>query len=148
MVLSKRGGDAGGEDLAVENQSMVKHDDDDDVTAMTSGSSSSDGDMHVDDKDMERLMKLESALEANAHQYEAHVEYLAVLRKCRMMERLKDARWDMLRVFPMTERMWLEWVHDDMEQASGVEDLVRIGRLFEESHGDFLSVELWMQHIE
>lgn len=118
--------------------------------AMMSDSDSDDSsmDLNIDENDMEQIMELESSLEKQPEQYDVHVKYVSLLRRCGMKERLRDARHAMHELFPMSESMWLEWIHDEMERANEKEDLDKIEELFEKSHHDYLSVELWCQHIE
>ena len=116
--------------------------------SLSNGSSEDDSmDFEIDEEDLKNLMRLESSLEENPNQYDVHVEYLALLRTCRMQERLKDARRSMHEIFPMQEDMWLEWIHDEIENADNAEDLARISELFDACHKDYLSVTLWVEHI-
>lgn len=116
-------------------------------TASSSDDDSMD-DIQIDDKDMKLLMGLEAALESNPHVYETHVEFIAVLRRCKMMERLRDARRNMHQHFPLSERMWLEWLEDESGTAATVEDVKSLEQLLQESHGDYLSVSLWKEHLQ
>lgn len=122
----------------------VKEDD-----SLSSSSSSEDSSMEfeINEDDMKKIMRLETSLEENPNQYDVHLEYVALLRTCRMQERLKDARRCMHETFPMQEDMWLEWIHDEIENAESLEDLDRIGELFDACHKDYLSVTLWVEHI-
>eukprot|EP00889_Picochlorum_renovo_P008700 jgi/Picre1/35730/NNA_003190.t1 len=50
--------------------------------------------------------------------------------------------------FPLSERMWLEWLEDESSTAATVEDVRSLERLLQESHGDYLSVSLWKEHLQ
>lgn len=126
----------------VEHGKVATHD------TPSSSDDESMGDIQIDDKDMKLLMDLEALLESNPNAYESHVEFIAVLRRCNMMERLRDARRNMHEHFPMSERMWLEWLEDESRAAATVEDVRALERLLQESHGDYLSVSLWKEHIQ
>lgn len=120
-----------------------------DVHSTTSSSDDdSMDDIQIDDKDMKLLMDLEASLETNPNVYETHVEFIAVLRRCKMMERLRDARQNMHQHFPLNERMWLEWLEDESSAAATVEDVRSLERLLQESHDDYLSVSLWKEHLQ
>eukprot|EP00890_Picochlorum_soloecismus_P000020 jgi/Picsp_1/1018/NSC_04502-R1_squamous cell carcinoma antigen recognized by t-cells 3-like len=119
--------------------------DDDSLSNSTSEGDSMD--FEINEEDMKNIMRLESSLEENPNQYDVHLEYVALLRTCRMQERLKDARRSMHETFPMQEDMWLEWIHDEIENADDAEDLNRIAELFDACHKDYLSVTLWVEHI-
>ncbi|KAI8465892.1 MAG: hypothetical protein J3K34DRAFT_452483 [Monoraphidium minutum] len=111
-------------------------------------SSSSSEEVEVDDADMERVMKLEASLEANANQYDTHLEYIALLRKCRLRERARAARERMHGLFPFNEAQWREWLGDEMDCARDATDLDRIKGLYRRAVRDYLSLELWESYLE
>jgi hypothetical protein len=122
-----------------------------DSESMSDANSSSDDDsveLSIDENDMALLMDLEQKLQANPQLYDTLVEYISTLRRCRLMERLKDARYTMHDAFPMTEKMWLEWFEDESENVGSVEDVVKLEELMTQSHEDYISVSLWKEHIE
>ena len=117
-----------------------------------SDASTSDSDsdfvQDVSEADMHAILALEGRLEANPNLYDAHVQLIEVLRRCRMRERLREARRAMQARFPLTEALWAEWAADEIEAAQGPEDVQRIQALFEDAVQDYLSIPLWCQYIE
>jgi hypothetical protein len=75
-----------------------------------------------------------------------HMQYIAVLRKCKMKERLRKARKAMHNRFPFSEALWLEWLGD--ECAGGKEDNSQIMQLYEQAVQDYLSVKLWTEYVQ
>jgi squamous cell carcinoma antigen recognized by T-cells 3 len=71
-------------------------------------------------------------------------QYIAVLRKGKLKERLKAARRAMQERFPLTEQLWTEWLDDEVSGSSAAE----MTQLHEMSVGDYLSVPLWRRHLE
>ena len=45
------------------------------------------------------------------------MQYISLLRKNRLKQRLRHARERMHKLFPLTEQQWLEWVHDEQKGA-------------------------------
>lgn len=114
-------------------------------------SSSDDSDfvpMDISEADMNLIIQLDTALQTNPASYDAHVQLIEVLRRCNMRERLRDARLNMQEKFPLSESLWLDWISDELDAAAGEEDVVRVIDLLERAHNDYLSVPLWIQHLE
>lgn len=108
-----------------------------------------DGDeLDVSEGDVNLIVELEGKLQTNPGLYDVHVELIAVLRRCRMKERLREARMAMHERFPMNESLWLDWITDELDAVSCEDDVPGVLALLEESHKDYLSVPLWIQHIE
>lgn len=110
--------------------------------------SDSEDDFDVSESDINLIVELEGKLATNPGLYDAHVELIGVLRRCRMKERLREARTAMHERFPMNESLWLDWITDELDAVSSEEDVPRVLALLEDSHQDYLSVPLWIQHIE
>lgn len=75
------------------------------------------------------------------------LQFIDVLRRCKMRERLREARATMHRLFPLSESLWLDWVGDELEGVAGEEDIPRLEQLMEKAVGDYLSVPLWLQYL-
>ncbi|GAB4820618.1 hypothetical protein N2152v2_007664 [Parachlorella kessleri] len=132
---------AGEDDMQVDGEQQEGQED-------SSSDSESDLDAaDVSEEDSRRIMELEAALQENPNQYDTHVQYLEVLRRCGMKERLREARHAMAALFPLSESLWLDWVGDELEGLAGEEDIPRIARLLEASVGDYLSINLWLQYL-
>ena len=107
-----------------------------------------DMDIEVTAEQLESLQSLQSRLEQNGRDYDAHVQYVTLLRACRLREKLREARVAFHEAYPLTEALWLEWIEDESEALETMEDVERLEALLGESHGDYLSVSLWKEHID
>ena len=107
-----------------------------------------DMDIEVTAEQLESLQSLQSRLEQNGQDYDAHVQYVTLLRACRLREKLREARVAFHEAYPLTEALWLEWIEDESEALETMEDVERLEALLGESHGDYLSVSLWKEHVE
>ncbi|KAL4457863.1 hypothetical protein ABPG75_012728 [Micractinium tetrahymenae] len=119
----------------------------------SSGSDSSDSDsdfeeVDISPEDTKLLMRLEQALQDNPNLYDSHVQYIEVLRRCKMGARLREAWQAMHAAFPLTEQLWFDWLSDEIEGISEAEDVARILALMGEAVKDYLSVSLWAQYLE
>ena len=110
------------------------------------------------EQDMAAMMDLESQLRANPYVYDTHVQvcrwswpatnqpappqYITLLRKCKLHERLDAARRAMHDLFPLTEQLWLEWLDDAAETGEG-----SLAPLFDFAVQDYLSVPIWERYL-
>eukprot|EP00798_Chlamydomonas_sp_ICE-L_P021550 gene21550-28543_t len=128
-------------DLSHESNSASDSDSDD--------SSSIDGaGVEMSDEDMNAMMAFEQELEKNPKLYDKHIEYIALLRKCRLRERLCEAHEKMADHFPLSEQLWTEWVNDELKHVESTEDVQRIQKLFGRAVKDYFSVTLWISYLE
>ncbi len=97
---------------------------------------------------MNLIIELNETLERNPSNYDANVQLIHVLRRCNMRQRLQEARYAMRDCFPLSESLWLDWISDELDAVACEEDIVRILDLLEYAHNDYLSIALWVQHIE
>ncbi|KAL4424967.1 hypothetical protein ABPG77_002852 [Micractinium sp. CCAP 211/92] len=119
--------------------------------AGSSDSSDSDSDFEevdISPEDTKLLMRLEQTLQDNPNLYDSHVQYIEVLRRCKMGARLREARQAMHAAFPLTEQLWFDWLSDEIEVISDADDVARVLALMEEAVQDYLSVPLWAQYLE
>ena len=127
----------------------MANDDADDAAMSFSDSEGSDfQDVDISEADMNLIIELESRLEQKPDLYDVHVQFIDVLRRCRMKERLREARRAMQARFPLSEALWLDWVTDELEDTTSEQDVARVMQLLEDAHQDYVSVSLWIQHIE
>jgi hypothetical protein len=124
----------------------------DDADALSASSSDDDSDsqglVEVSDADMNLIMQLEAKLEENPANYDAYVQFIDVLRRCKMTERLREVRRAMHERFPLSESLWLDWITDELESISGEEDISKIEDLLNNAQDDYLSIALWIQKLE
>jgi len=124
----------------------------DDVNALIATSSDDDSDseglVEVSEADMNLIMQLEAKLDESPANYDAYVQFIDVLRRCKMNERLREVRRAMHERFPLSESLWLDWITDELESISGVEDIPKIEDLLDNAQKDYLSISLWIQKLE
>eukprot|EP00882_Tetradesmus_deserticola_P018726 GHRQ01020111.1.p1 GENE.GHRQ01020111.1~~GHRQ01020111.1.p1 ORF type:complete len:179 (+),score=84.90 GHRQ01020111.1:151-687(+) len=111
-------------------------------------SSSSEEEVEVAPADEKRIMNLEKQLEANPSVYDTHVQLIQVLRKCKLRERLRQARQRMHDLFPFNENQWMDWINDEMAAISSQDDIDRIKALFQLAVQDYVSVPIWESYLE
>ena len=73
------------------------------------------------------------------------LQYIALLRKCKMQTRLDAARQAMQARFPLPEGMWLAWLG---EELAGKLDVERALELFALAVQDYLSVPTWAMYLK
>lgn len=119
-------------------------------SSSSSSSSSSEEDLLSDDdgENQALLHNLEASLAQNPYNFQDHVEYICVLRKAGMLERLREAREKMSSIFPLSPEMWQEWTSDEGRLISSEEDVAAVLQLFERGLQDYLSVPLWLDYLD
>mmetsp|Transcript_8272 Transcript_8272/g.19831 ORF Transcript_8272/g.19831 Transcript_8272/m.19831 type:complete len:469 (-) Transcript_8272:1656-3062(-) len=126
--------------------------------------SDSDVEIETSEEDQEAIMQLEAALESNPRQIKVHLKYISLLRKCKLSQRLRNARVAMREIYPLSIQMWQEWLEDETEAlqaklaavASGdevdqdelEEDRDFTLQLFEAATSEYLSVDLWLSYLQ
>lgn len=76
------------------------------------------------------------------------LQYIGVLRKCKLREKLRTAREAMHEHYPLTEQLWLEWLQDETSSAHSAASKKQIDQLFQKAVQDYLSVPIWQAYIE
>jgi len=142
----------------------------DDPSSSSTSSDSSDSDdsdfeeVDASEEDAAALSKLEEEMtsssassSSSSSSFESHLQLVALLRKCRMLQRLKGARRAAAAAFPLPEAFWLEWVEDERKEASKVKAkkkklkqsvVSELVSLHEAAVFDFLSVPLWASYLQ
>ncbi|XP_073155276.1 uncharacterized protein [Henckelia pumila] len=114
----------------------------------SSGSdSSSDSDSEDEALAKAQIEALETELSSNQLNYDAHVQYIKLLRKEGDIEKLRKAREEMIVEFPMNPEMWREWAKDEITISSRMEALSSVEKLYERGVSDYLSVSLWCDYL-
>ena len=50
--------------------------------------------------------------------------------------------------YPLTEQLWLEWLHDEAVTAKSITETEQASQLFQKAVQDYLSVPIWKAYIE
>ncbi|KAI4296137.1 hypothetical protein L6164_036120 [Bauhinia variegata] len=131
------------------NADETMHDVEDDSNASSSGSDDdSDGSDSEDEAQQNlQLQTLQSQLSANPYDYDAHVQYIKLLRRMGDIEKLRKAREAMSDLFPLSPSMWQEWTKDEASLNTGSDAFSAIVKLYERGVFDYLSVSLWCDYL-
>ncbi|CAM8878581.1 unnamed protein product [Rhodiola kirilowii] len=104
-------------------------------------SSDSDTDSYSDSDEQQnlQLQTLEQDLSTNPSNYDAHIQYIKLLRRMGLIEKLRSARELMSSLFPLSPDLWQEWSKDEISLVTGPEAFSRIEKLYEKGISDYQS---------
>ncbi|KAK7087739.1 hypothetical protein V1264_021750 [Littorina saxatilis] len=128
-----------------ENQPMPSEISDEEGT--NDGSDESDSD-DTTEQDEARIRELEKEISKNPYLYSSHVELIKKLRELGDLDRLRDARHNMQKHFPLSEEIWLEWLRDEVPLASEQEERDKVETLFNLAVKDYVSVPVWLEFVQ
>ncbi|KAK8584620.1 hypothetical protein V6N13_138577 [Hibiscus sabdariffa] len=111
----------------------------------SSDSESSDSEDEADQK--EQLLTLEYELSRNPSNYDAHVQYIKLLRRSGEIEKLREARENMNTLFPLSPEMWIEWAKDEAS-LSNDSNFESVEKLYERGVSEYLSIPLWCDYLK
>ncbi|AQK78283.1 EMBRYO DEFECTIVE 140 [Zea mays] len=121
--------------------------------AVPSGSHSDSSDSDSDDEAATaaaelRIQALEKTLQEQPLDYETHVQYIQCLRKAGNIEKLRVAREEMNKYFPLTPKMWQEWAKDEISLSSSEESFGDIEKIYGHGVQEYLSIKLWRDYLD
>uniref|UniRef100_A0A131YJD3 Rna binding protein sart3 rrm superfamily n=1 Tax=Rhipicephalus appendiculatus TaxID=34631 RepID=A0A131YJD3_RHIAP len=116
--------------------------------AMSDDSACSEDDKDADAEEEKQIEELQAKITANPYQYDSHTALIAYLRNTGNLERLRDAREAMAKIFPLTPELWLEWIKDESTLCESDEEKEKVMPLFERAVQDYLSVALWLEYAQ
>jgi len=103
------------------------------------------GEEDLSPESLARISELEQALATNPYNYANHEELVKLLKGGEDFDRLRTARENWSKVFPLTGQLWLDWVSDEQKIAATEEEKSKVLSLLERGVGDYLSVDLWLE---
>lgn len=115
---------------------------------MQDESSDSDSDVNEDTEEEKHILELEDKIKGNPFHYDSHMEFIGYLRKTGNLDKLREAREAMAKIFPLTPELWLDWIKDESKLCESDEDKERVIQLFERAVKDYLSVALWLEYAQ
>ncbi|KAL9321545.1 hypothetical protein ACSQ67_013384 [Phaseolus vulgaris] len=129
-----------------ENQPLTAEDERDNDKAV---SDSDDSDSEDEAQQNLLLQSLHTELAANPSNYDAHLQYITLLRRTGDVDKLTRAREAMSELFPLSPALWQQWIKDELSliPASRPEAFSRILKLYERGVFDYLSISLWCDYI-
>lgn len=106
-------------------------------------------DVKIDDKDESdssddenvneaEVKSLEVNLVKNSYDYGSHVALIQKLQKIGELERLRTARENMSVVYPLSPKLWLSWIQDEISCATTAEQKDNVVELCERAVKDYL----------
>ncbi|KAG4145696.1 hypothetical protein ERO13_D05G110000v2 [Gossypium hirsutum] len=111
-----------------------------------SGSDSESSDSEEEADQNEQLLALEYELSTNPSNYDAHVQYIKLLRRSAEIEKLREARENMNTLFPLSPEMWMEWAKDEAS-LSNESNFESVEKLYERGISEYLSIPLWCEYL-
>lgn len=76
-------------------------------------------------------------MRASPYEYSSHIEYINALRSLGDLQRLREARENFAKLFPLPEDIWLAWIQDESSVANSEEEKEQIITLYQRSLKDF-----------
>ncbi|PNX60955.1 squamous cell carcinoma antigen recognized by T-cells 3-like protein, partial [Trifolium pratense] len=103
-------------------------------------SDSDDSDSEDEAQQNIQMESLQTELAANPSNYDAHLQYINILRKTGDIDRLTKAREAMSEIFPLSPPTWQQWIKDELSlnTASRPEAFSRVLKLYERGVFDYL----------
>lgn len=129
----------------------VSESDGDEEYAMASSAESSPGECEweyddEEEKNQLEIERLEEQLSINVYDYNCHVDLIRLLRLEGELTKVRAARQKMSEIFPLTEELWLEWLHDEISMALDVVDREHVYELFEKAVKDYICPDIWLEY--
>ncbi|KAK2495476.1 hypothetical protein MC885_000810 [Smutsia gigantea] len=85
-------------------------------------------------------------LSINIYDYNCHVDLIRLLRLEGELSKVRMARQKMSEIFPLTEELWLEWLHDEISMALDGLDREHVYDLFEKAVKDYICPNIWLEY--
>ncbi|CAB3983959.1 Squamous cell carcinoma antigen recognized by T-cells 3, partial [Paramuricea clavata] len=108
----------------------------------------SDDSSDSEEAESAEVTALRQFLESSPFHYESHLKLIQALRDIGDLDKTRQARETMSKMFPLTAELWLEWIQDEMPLACITEQKAYIRDLFEKAVKDYQSVKLWTEYCQ
>ncbi|XP_044747032.1 squamous cell carcinoma antigen recognized by T-cells 3 [Coccinella septempunctata] len=95
-----------------------------------------------------RCKEIEFQLLDNKYMYDLHTELVALYEKLADFDSLKAAYLRFHECFPLTPKIWLTWIKNEIKVAVSDQEKQYIVKLFDLAVEDYLSIELWQAYAE
>ncbi|XP_069353046.1 squamous cell carcinoma antigen recognized by T-cells 3 isoform X1 [Eulemur rufifrons] len=134
-----------------QEEGVSESDGDDEEFAMASSAESSPGEYEweydeEEEKNQLEIERLEEQLSINVYDYNCHVDLIRLLRLEGELTKVRMARQKMSEIFPLTEELWLEWLHDEISMAQDGLDREHVYDLFEKAVKDYICPNIWLEY--
>ncbi|KAG5872420.1 hypothetical protein JTB14_013665 [Gonioctena quinquepunctata] len=112
-------------------------------------SSSSSSDEEEENQELAaRAQELEKQISSNEYLYDAHVEIVGLYRRTGDLNSMRAAYERFSEKFPLSPKLWLDWLKDEIKISSTLEEQKRLFGLFDKAVEDYLSVDLWVEYAQ
>ncbi|CAL8071274.1 unnamed protein product [Calicophoron daubneyi] len=118
------------------------------ASSRTDSDSDESSDDAGDQELLEKVKRLQTQLEENPNDYDSHNELIVTLKKLGNLDELRQARENMSAVYPLSPALWLDWIRDERNIATTVEEQKNIERLFRRAISDYEDVNLWLEYCQ
>ncbi|XP_059162213.1 squamous cell carcinoma antigen recognized by T-cells 3-like [Physella acuta] len=123
-----------------------EHEKDEIVDDDTRSEQESDGES---EKEIENeIAAYSKQISQNPYVYDNHIKKIKLLRELGDLHRLREAREEMSRHFPLTEELWLDWLRDEIPLVSDETERQKIEQLFQKAFEDYQSVPVWLEYVQ
>ncbi|KAF5396619.1 hypothetical protein PHET_09943 [Paragonimus heterotremus] len=118
------------------------------LSESSDSSSDSDGDDYGDNehKLREEVAALRSQLENFPNSYELHTKLINSLRKLGNLDELNAARENMNVMYPLSPKLWLDWIEDERKIAMSDDEKRRVEGLFKRAVEDYDDPSIWQEY--
>lgn len=140
MEINKCGENIDDENRMIEDQEIGDTDD----SEADDSDNDKKKDIDVDDDDDEddaneaEAKILQETLSKNPYDYASHVALINLLSKMGELERLRVARENMSRNYPLSPELWRSWMQDEIKLAVTPEEKAAVVELCERAVNDYL----------
>ncbi|XP_072761043.1 squamous cell carcinoma antigen recognized by T-cells 3 [Anoplolepis gracilipes] len=124
---------------------------------MTRGESEEEIDEKIDDDgsdsdddeaaDEAEVKSLQASLTENPYDYATHVALINKLHNMGELDRLRAARDNMSKMYPLSPDLWLSCMQDEIKLAVTPEQKTEVVKLCERAVKDYTSVEVWLEYL-
>uniref|UniRef100_A0A1I7WEZ9 Pre-mRNA-splicing factor 18 n=1 Tax=Heterorhabditis bacteriophora TaxID=37862 RepID=A0A1I7WEZ9_HETBA len=101
-------------------------------------------DMDMDNLD-EKIEATREEIVQNPYNISLHEKLISLLRRNGDLQELNEARNQMAKLFPLSSKMWIEWIQDE---RSAETDASNIEKLFERAVFDSNSLDTWVEYVQ
>ncbi len=99
-------------------------------------------------KNEAKVKELDQILAADPSNYQAHVDRVAALQALAELERLREAREEFSKVYPLSPELWLQWLEDERGLANTDQEKERVFALFQRATRDYVSPDIWLEYCQ
>ncbi|XP_045697651.1 squamous cell carcinoma antigen recognized by T-cells 3 isoform X3 [Phyllostomus hastatus] len=132
-----------------QEEGVSESDGDEEYPTASSASSPGEYEWEYDEeeeKNQLEIERLEEQLSINIYDYNCHVDLIRLLRLEGELTKVRMARQKMSEIFPLTEELWLEWLHDEISMALDGLDREHVYELFERAVKDYICPNIWLEY--